>query len=73
MLYCRFLLTHLEDPALVASNWASQLRPKGHLIIEETESIRTRLPVFQSYLDLVDAMMRDNAGILYVGPIVDQV
>lgn len=70
LLYCRFLLTHLRDPHSIVARWATQLRPQGLLLIEEVEWIRTRHPVFSQYLDMVEAMLKEQSNTLYVGPIL---
>jgi SAM-dependent methyltransferase len=66
-LYCRFLLTHLRNPHAVVLAWATQLQPGGLLLMEEVEWIRTENKVFTTYLNLVEAMLEDKSGRLYVG------
>ena len=66
-LYCRFLLTHLRDPHAVVLAWATQLQPGGLLLMEEVEWIRTENEVFTTYLNVVEAMLEDKSGRLYVG------
>ncbi|UCD58639.1 MAG: class I SAM-dependent methyltransferase [Candidatus Hydrogenedentota bacterium] len=66
-LYCRFLLSHLRDPRAVVVKWATQLRPRGLLLIEEVEWIHTRNAVFVTYLNIVEAMLKHQSGELYVG------
>src|SRR6476646_10684536 len=36
LLYCRFLLTHLRDPARVLAGWAAAGTARASLIVEET-------------------------------------
>ncbi len=48
--------------------WASQLQPKGLLLIEEVEYIHTENPVFSSYLKIVDVMLKAQSNNLYIGP-----
>ncbi|RJP69983.1 MAG: class I SAM-dependent methyltransferase [Candidatus Abyssobacteria bacterium SURF_17] len=69
-LYCRFLLTHLRDPQALTRRWATQLSPKGLLLIEEVEQIHTTNRTFRAYLDIVESMLEDQSRKLYVGPIV---
>ena len=38
LLYCRFLLAHLQDPAGTIDRWGTQLRQGGRLLIEEVET-----------------------------------
>jgi trans-aconitate 2-methyltransferase len=66
-LYCRFLLTHLPEPLATLRRWATQLRPRGRLLVEETEWIETRVPAFARYIAIVDSMLADQGNELYVG------
>jgi trans-aconitate 2-methyltransferase len=70
LVFCRFLLTHLKDPANTLAKWASQLTPDGLLLVQETEAISTPHPVFSSYLEIVEAMLASHSNLLYAGPIV---
>lgn len=67
LIFCRFLLTHLRDPVDTASKWASQLRPSGLLMMEETEHIETRNSTFARYLEIVAAMLAAQSHTLYAG------
>ncbi len=71
LLYCRFLLTHLANPQAMVTQWASQLRPRGLLLMEETEWICTKNAAFVKYLGIVEAMIRDQGGNLYAGVLLD--
>jgi SAM-dependent methyltransferase len=71
LLYCRFLLTHLQDPEAVVARWMDQLRPGGLLLMEETEGIQTEIAAFRTYLQIVEAMLADQSNTLYVGPTLD--
>lgn len=70
LIFCRFLLTHLEQPETIVARWATQLNPGGLMMIEEVQSIRTSHPVFGSYLHIVEAMLASRANRLYVGATV---
>jgi trans-aconitate 2-methyltransferase len=70
LLFCRFLLTHLQNPAEVAAKWATQLNPGGLLMVEEVEAIRTDHPVFAAYVRIVEAMLASQGNRLYAGPIL---
>ncbi len=70
MVFCRFLLTHLEDPEAIVARWATQLNPGGLMIIEEVETIQTTHPVFARYLQIVEAMLASQSNRLYVGSLV---
>jgi trans-aconitate 2-methyltransferase len=67
LIFARFLLTHLCNPAAVVGNWATQLEPGGLLLLEETEAIRTTHSVLASYLNIVGAMLAAQSNQLYAG------
>ena len=71
LLFCRFLLTHLTDPAGALSVWASQLRPAGLLLVEEVERINTEDLVLSKYLEILTAVLDDQGHRLYIGPTLD--
>lgn len=72
LLYCRFLLTHLkEEPQAMVLKWATQLRPKGLLLMEEVEWIHTENAVFATYLKIVEVMLEHQSNKLYVGPLLN--
>jgi trans-aconitate 2-methyltransferase len=70
LILCRFLLTHLEDPARAVATWATQLGPGGRLMVEEVEAIRTAHPVFALYVRMVESLLASQRNFLYAGPIV---
>jgi trans-aconitate 2-methyltransferase len=71
LISCRFLLTHLREPQSVIERWATQLRPQGLLLLEEVEWIQTEHALFHTYLDIVAAMLEQQANQLYIGPLLD--
>ena len=64
---CRFLTSHLADPQAAVETWATQLRPGGRLLIEETERIVTGNPVFRKYLEFGP----ESESGTYEGAVVD--
>lgn len=72
LLYCRFLLTHVTNPQAVVGHWASQLQPRGLLLIEETEWIHTGNVRFAEYLKIVEVMIEHQGANLYAGAILDR-
>ena len=71
LMYCRFLLTHLDDPEGAVSNWASQLSVGGVLLMEEVEWIETNDAVLGDYLGILSTMLESRDQQLYVGSILD--
>ena len=67
LIFCRYLLSHLREPHVLVARWATQLRPKGLLLMEENEWIVTHNEVFALYLNIVDAMLEHQSAELYVG------
>ncbi len=72
LLHCRLLLTHLREPQAVVRRWATQLRPKGLLLMEEVESINTTSPGFSTYLSILETLLKHQGNLLYVGPVLDR-
>jgi trans-aconitate 2-methyltransferase len=72
LLYCRYLLSHLDDPLNVVGQWATQLQPQGLLLIEEVEWIRTTHEVFTTYLGIIEALLANQSAQLYVGPTLNR-
>lgn len=71
LLFCRYLLTHLREPQTVVMKWATQLRPKGLLFMEEVEWIHTSNSVFTTYLKIVETMLESQSNKLYIGPVLE--
>jgi trans-aconitate 2-methyltransferase len=70
-MYCRMLLTHLQDPLSIIERWATQLHPGGLLLIEEVEWIRTDQPSLRAYLEIVSALLEQQGNRLYIGAQLD--
>ena len=70
MIFCRFLVTHLADPADALAKWATQLNHGGLLMLEEVERIDTVHPVLCSYVGIVEAMLQSQSNTLYAGPLI---
>lgn len=68
LIFCRLLLTHLQDPASVIERWVTQLRPRGLLLVEEVEWIRVEHPLLRRYLEIQADLLRQQANELYIGP-----
>ncbi len=70
VLFCRLLLTHVQEPQALIARWATQLRPQGLLLMEEVEWIRTNCPVFTTYLDMQRTLFAHQSNCLDVGPLL---
>jgi trans-aconitate 2-methyltransferase len=65
LVYARFVLPHVPEPLAVVMRWASQLRPGGHLLLDEVEAIRgdeDDASAFHRCLALADAV-REHHGL----------
>ena len=71
VIFCRFLLSHLADPARMIAAWSTQLAPGGLLLLDEVESIRTAHPRFAMYIRMVEGLLAHECGTLFVGPVLD--
>jgi trans-aconitate 2-methyltransferase len=72
LLFGRFELTHVREPAQLIPRWGCQLRAGGQLLIEETDWIEPSHPALATYLRIVAAMLEDQENQLYVGPILER-
>jgi trans-aconitate 2-methyltransferase len=72
LISCRMLLTHLRDPLAIIDLWGTQLCLHGLLLLEEVEWIQTEHSLFRVYLDIVAAMLEQQANRLYIGPLLDK-
>jgi trans-aconitate 2-methyltransferase len=68
LLFCRFLLGHLADPAAALAAWATQLAPGGLLLVEEVERIRTGQPALRGYLEVAAVLLASRGHALEIGP-----
>ena len=67
LMFCRFLLPHLPDPARALTRWASQLSGSGVALLEEVHWIVTENPVFDSYLKALTRVLEAQSMELYAG------
>lgn len=73
VMFSRFELTHLANPEELIGLWVDQLQPLGRLLIEEVEYIDTANPILIRYLDVLQIMLRQQDGELYIGSRLDSV
>ncbi len=69
-LYARFLVSHLAVPEAAIGVFASQLAPRGRLLLDEVEWIHSDVEPFRRYLALVSALLASQQQCLFVGPLV---
>ena len=67
VLYSRFLLTHLREPAQVIRAWARAALPNALLVLEETAFMTGEHPAFPRYYALVERMQAHYGQRMYIG------
>jgi SAM-dependent methyltransferase len=67
LLFCRFLLAHLNEPVKVLRAWAEAVGRGGQLVVQETSELWTRVPAFERYYAYVEAMQAHYGQTLYIG------
>lgn len=67
VVFCRYLLTHLADPALALRAWLDAVRPGGVVLVQETARLSSPAWQFQRYYELVGAVQRWHGQSLEVG------
>ncbi|MGH3099879.1 MAG: class I SAM-dependent methyltransferase, partial [Thermoleophilia bacterium] len=70
LVYGRFLLSHLPDPAAALAAWATQLAPGGLLLVDEVDRIHTADPALRGYLEVAAALLASRGHTLEVGPLL---
>ena len=72
MVYARFLLTHLQDPAQAIANLYQSLRPGGSIILEDIDFkgniTYPECPAFERYQTLYCACVKRRGGDPFIGP-----
>ncbi len=67
ILYARFLLTHLREPARAVRGWAKAALPGARLVLEETATMTADHPAFSRYYALVERMQAHYGQRMYIG------
>lgn len=67
LIYARFLASHLPEPERAIVNWTRELEVGGLLLIEELESVSTKVVVFEEYLEILSEMLSSHGNELLVG------
>jgi trans-aconitate 2-methyltransferase len=67
LVFARYLLTHLSDPAGAVRGWASTLRPGGRPIVQETAGMTTTDPALGRYYELVADLQRHHGQDFTIG------
>ncbi|HSO97135.1 MAG TPA: class I SAM-dependent methyltransferase [Acidimicrobiia bacterium] len=70
LLYCRLLLAHVPDPPATVRAWATQLAPRGRLLIDEMEWIDAAHPVLVAYEAVVRGLVASRGAPMFAGPMV---
>jgi trans-aconitate 2-methyltransferase len=71
LMFCRFLLTHLESPEKVLANWNQIAQPGAFLLIHETESMESENPSLIRYYELVGKLQEHYGQKLRVGAVLE--
>jgi SAM-dependent methyltransferase len=72
LVYCRFLLTHLREPARVIGQMGRALRPGGRAVVEDIDFrgcfSHPACPAFDRYVELYRAVVARRGGDADIGP-----
>src|SRR5450432_155620 len=71
ILYARFLLTHLREPARAVRAWANAALPGARLVLEETAFMTADHPAFSRYYAFVERMQAHYGQRMYIGRDLD--
>jgi trans-aconitate 2-methyltransferase len=67
VVFCRFLLTHLSEPAAALRAWLDAACPGGVVLVQETARLASPAWQFQRYYELVGAVQRWHGQSLEIG------
>jgi len=73
IMYCRFLLSHLNNLKYLLHSWINHLNKGGKIFIDELEAIQTEIPVFRRYLEINNRLIGSQGATLFVGKNLDKV
>jgi trans-aconitate 2-methyltransferase len=67
LVFCRFVLTHVADPAAAIRAFRRYVAPAGRLLLQETAHLESPHPAFARYYELVGQMQAHYGQLLYIG------
>jgi ubiquinone/menaquinone biosynthesis C-methylase UbiE len=67
LVFSRFLLTHLHEPAAALARFRALVTPGGALLVQETAHMQASHPAFARYYELVAQMQAHYGQALYIG------
>ncbi len=67
VIYARFLLTHLPEPAEALRRWSELLVGRGMVLLQETSLLDSEHPTLIRYYQLVEALQSHYGQSLYIG------
>jgi SAM-dependent methyltransferase len=71
LIYARYMLSHFSDITSYIDRWSRGLAPRGSLVLEEPESIRSTDPDFARYEEISAALVQTaGGGVFYAGPFI---
>ncbi len=71
LMFCRFLLSHLQSPEKVLANWKLIAQHGAFLLIHETESMESENPSLIRYYELVGNLQEHYGQKLQVGAVLE--
>lgn len=67
LVFCRFVLTHVDDPSAALSAFRHYVAPGGRLLLQETACMETAHPALNRYYELVATLQAHYRQTLYIG------
>lgn len=67
LVFCRFLLTHVAEPARAIEAFGAFVEPGGVLLLQETAELEASHPALRRYYELVGALQAHYGQKLYIG------
>ena len=67
LVFCRFVLTHVQEPAAAVRAFASYVAPAGVLLLQETAHLESSNEALARYYELVGQLQAHYGQTLYIG------
>ena len=73
LVYSRFLLTHLADPAAALRGFRALVAEQGVLLLQETAHLQSSHPALARYYELVAELQAHYGQVLYIGQDLERI
>lgn len=69
--FCRFLLTHLNEPVAALRRWRQALRTGGILVLIELERLTSSDPTLARYYEIIEGVQAHHGQRMFIGSVLE--